>query len=264
MKRKYYLILSCIIAVFFMVGCSNNSTKKTDDVVETTSEIENESDKETDSEEATTDESTSEEVTSEEATTEIVTEPVSTEATTEKNTEKETEKVTTDSTSATTKVATETTTQKQTETHTTEKVTTTDKTIYNPLNNLKMNATYRLYIECYDVQIWVYDILFSEDGKVNSFLSEAYMLESSWQGEKTEDFITYNSKKYYPVGAGGGGFNGTYSLTDETINVEDDNMYNGGGSIIFTMTAEGNIVVKSVNGVDDTRFKVGNIFILVK
>ena len=41
-------------------------------------------------------------------------------------------------------------------------------------------------------------------------------------------------------------------------------MYNGGGSIIFTMTAEGNIVVKSVNGVDDTRFKVGNEFILVQ
>lgn len=77
--------------------------------------------------------------------------------------------------------------------------------------------------------------------------------------------ITLHIKeKYYPVGAGGGGFYGTYSLTDETINVEDDNMYNGGGSIIFTMIAEGNIVVKSVNGVDDTRFKVGNEFILVQ
>lgn len=262
--KKYSLILCCILTVVMMVGCNNNAKEKSNDVIETTPEIENQSDKEIAWKESITDKSTTEQETTEESTTENSTESIRTEDKTEKAIEKEKEKVTTAPTAAPTQAVTEPSTHRHTEAHTTEAVTTTDKTTYNPRKYLKINSTYRLYVESYDVQVWVYDIIFKKDGKVDSFLSEAYMLESSWQGEKTENYITYKGKKYYPVGAGGGGFYGTYSLTDETINVEDDNMYNGGGSIIFTMTAEGNIVVKSVNGVDDTRFKVGNEFILVQ
>ena len=253
--KKYFLILCCILTVVMMVGCNKNAKEKSNDVIETTSKIENQSDKEFAWKESITDESITEQVTLEESTTENSTEPISTEVKTEKATEKETEKVTTAHTVATTQAVTESITQKETEEQTTEKVTTP-----NPKTLLKTNNNYIIYIECYDVQVWEYGISFTEDGMFSSFLREAYMLESSWQGEKTEEYITYNGAKYYPVGAGGGGFYGTYSLTDEAINIVSDI----GGSITFTMTTEGNIVVDSVNGINDMRFVVGNIFVLQK
>lgn len=163
-------------------------------MIETTPEIENQSDKEIAWKESITDESTTEQETTEESTTENSTESICTEDKTEKAIEKEKEKVTTAPTAAPTQAVTEPSTHRHTEAHTTEAVTTTDKTTYNPRKYLKINSTYRLYVESYDVQVWVYDIIFKKDGKVDSFLSEAYMLESSWQGEKTENYITYKGK----------------------------------------------------------------------
>ena len=263
MKRKYYLILSCMIALL-MVGCNNNAKEKNNDVIETTPEIENQSDKEIAWKESITDESTTEPAT--EAPTQapsVKPTEAPTQAPSVKPTEAPTQAPSVKPTEPSTEAPTQAVTEQSTQGHT-EAVTTTDKTTYNPRKYLKINSTYRLYVESQDVQVWVYDIIFKKDGKVDSFLSEAYMLESSWQGEKTENYITYKGKKYYPVGAGGDGFHGTYSLTDEMIKVIDDNMYNDNGSIIFTMTAEGNIVVKSVNGMNYTRFEVGNEFILVQ
>lgn len=252
MRRKYYLILCCMLAIFLMVGCGNNSTKKTDDVAETTSEIENESDKETHSEE-----STAEEVTSEEATTEIVTEPVSTETTTEKTTEKAT---------------TETTTQKQTEEQSTEKATTPNpKTLLKinegTLMNGRSDKIYYCWYKASDDLLLIYDLFFMTDGSCNSgvfgYYSESYMKNQGW--ELSDNFYEYDGVKYYAV-FGGGGYPTTYSLTEEKIIIEiDSDSYSSHGNVVLIMTTDGNIIVESAKGIDlskFSRFRVGNEFIL--
>ena len=93
MKRKYYLILSCLFTISLMVGCNNNSTEDTNSEIETT---------------PTKEQKTTEHETAEESTTENSTEPISTEVKIEKVAEKETEKVTTAPTVAPTQPQTET------------------------------------------------------------------------------------------------------------------------------------------------------------
>lgn len=107
-----------------MVGCNNNAKEKSNDVIETTPEIENQSDKEIAWKESITDESTTEQETTEESTTENSTESIRTEDKTEKAIEKEKEKVTTAPTAAPTQAVTEPSTHRHTEAHTTEAVTT--------------------------------------------------------------------------------------------------------------------------------------------
>ena len=174
---------------------------------------------------------------------------------TEKPTETPTQPVTEKPTEAPTPAPTQPVTEKATETP-------TEDTIFNPKTYLKMNSTYVLYLERYNVQRHKCCISFGEDGNVHAMVSEVYMLESSWEGEKTDDYIPYNGKKYYAVRAGGDGFDGTYSLTDKTIEVIDNNMY-GGGRMVFTMPSKDSIKVESVSGgIDYSYFTAGNIFVL--
>ena len=160
-----------------------------------------------------------------------------------------------------TEIPTEVPTEKPTEAPT-EKPTEapTKNTMLNPEEHLKRGVAYLFYYELSDTQVEVHRIYFSEDGSDVSSSMNGYIIESSWEYEKSDNFITYNGEKYYSA-MWGILFEGTYNLTDKTIEVAVDDYY-GGGSITFKMLTEDSIVIESVDGLVDERFEVGKAFVL--
>lgn len=172
-------------------------------------------------------ETITEEMTTEEVTTQGSTEAVSTPAPTQKPTQAPTQK------------PTPAPTQKPTEAPTP-----------NPKELLNIDKEYHGFYGFYDIENsgqavfhwlqfktggkgrWGYDLCNSQ-----SFLEEAgYKVYDSWFRYE------YDGERYTPVGVWDIEF--TYTLTDEEMIITSDDMY-GGGSAVFTMTADGDMVLKS-------------------
>lgn len=121
-----------------------------------------------------------------------------------------------------------------------------EKELKNPQKNLKKDTKYSNIKpgETDEILTGIH-IRFKDNGEY-SYSMVPYLNDPYGEGE----YITYNEKKYYVSGGGGGG--GNYSLTDEKITLT------GAFEMVLTMTADGKLVVETMNKSDDF-FKAGDI-----
>lgn len=189
-----------------------------------------------------TEEQTTKEVTEVHTTTEEAIETPATEAPTEVATEKPTEAPT----QAPTEKPTEAPTQAPTETP-------TQASSFNPKEDFKPGMygfAGEANWEGYTDAIVVYGISFSEEGTIFGYVWGLYVREDDPSAELSSEVYHYNGAKYYRSSSAMLGMDpmiGTYSLTDEAINVEYTYISSTPCSGVFVMTSDKSIKSEEAN-----------------